>query len=359
MLFPVLMLLMMLMLQGGGMVILPVISYSYTTSTRFTVNALVPLRTIGSQPLGRQESSTLFSVPPATGSTATDAAATTTTNSTLNCKNHDGGVGRPLEWISLTEDGGVQKAVLPPDDDIDNKADHVNIHDTITNSTTNDDDNHNKEGGSSFVISYEGTLVKPQWSKDEVIQCWLSEQQGITEYNNNNNNNPNNNRDKDGGGGGDNCIFQAFHDYDIDELKLTNTEDFFTEAFVQTITKNTTSKMFAKKLTMAARRLRKIRQETMAGTLFDQNDSYTVILGGGGGGHGDSAKSSNLIRGMKIGLATMTTVGQVARIRIRSDYAYGPEGYRTSKGQVIVPPFATLEFKVKIKKRVNINMPAS
>jgi hypothetical protein len=156
--------------------------------------------------------------------------------------------------------------------------------------------------------------VAAQWSTDEVILCWLTQQQGITK---------------------DDIRFQIFRDHDIDEAKLIDTEHFFTESFVKA-TLGISSKIICKKLVMAARRLGMNRCETMAGTIFDRNDNFTVT------------QSSTLIRGMGIGLANMT-VGEIARIQIRSDYAYGAEGYRRSTGQVVVPPFATLDFQVHLK----------
>lgn len=197
------------------------------------------------------------------------------------------------DWKQLTEDGGVQKIVL----EAGPEAEAV------------------LKEGSSIVISYEGKLLDANWSPAAVIQCWLAEQQGI---------------DLD-------SLTQVFHTHEIDESKLIDTENFFTEAFVQE-TLGVTAKIACKKLIMAARRLGTTRQETVFGTIFDSKDEYEVIVGPKG----------KVITGMKLCLATMT-LGETARIRIRSDYAYGAEGYRKSTGEVVVPPFATLEFDVQVK----------
>ena len=105
--------------------------------------------------------------------------------------------------------------------------------------------------------------------------------------------------------------------------------------------------MACKKLVMAARRLKAVREETIAGTVFDQKDHYTVTMGESNKNSSSSSRKT-LIRGMRIALATMV-VGEVSKIRIRSDYAYGAEGYRRSTGEVMVPPFCTLEFQVHVK----------
>jgi len=219
-----------------------------------------------------------------------------------------------LVWVSLTEDGGVKKAILRPCQD-----------------ENDDDDNEDRtlviQQGFSGIISYQGRWIDIPWSTDEVIQCWLLQQQGISK---------------------DDPLVQAFQDYYIDELKLIDTEQFFTETFVRQ-TLGVTSNLACKKLVMAARRLGKIRQETIGGTMFDENDHYPVSQGG----------SKKLIRGMDIALSTMmtrtatSTVGEIAKIRIRSDYGYGAEGYRRRDGQVMVPPYCTLEFHIEVKSQLS------
>jgi FKBP-type peptidyl-prolyl cis-trans isomerase len=240
-------------------------------------------------------------------------------------------------WISLTEDGGVRKAVLQQQVGGDGLSD---------NQENKNQKNKNEDlsprplvvtpGSSAFevVISYQGRWVDAHWSTHDVLECWLLQQQGMTR------NDP---------------LYQAFQNHDMDEAKLTNntTEQqddhpfLFTEAFVQN-TLGVTSKMACKKLVMAARRLKAVRDETIAGTVFDQKDHYTVTIGESNNKNNSSSSSKTVIRGMRIALATMT-VGEVSKIRIRSDYAYGAEGYRRSTGEVMVPPFCTLEFQVHVK----------
>ena len=255
--------------------------------------------------------------------TAPAAAATTPTTSELN-------------WISLTEDGGVRKAVLsrrqqqqvggegvPTDDG--SQENYDNDHDALLLPLVD---------GSSVVISYQGRWVDAHWSTQDVVECWLLQQQGMTR------NDP---------------LYQAFQDFEIDESKLTNKTDgfLFTEDFVQH-TLGVTSKMACKKLVMAARRLKTVREETRAGTVFDQNDYYVVTVAGASNKKKDNTKSKTLIQGMRIALATMS-LGEVSNIQIRSDYAYGAEGYRRLTGEVMVPPFCTLEFRVNVKSIVTLS----
>jgi FKBP-type peptidyl-prolyl cis-trans isomerase len=255
----------------------------------------------------------------------------TTTPATPNPESEE------LTWISLTEDGGVRKAALQqqvggdglPDSQENksqkNKNEELSPRSQVTGLSF-----------SEVVISYQGRWVDAHWSTHEVLECWLLQQQGMTR------NDP---------------LYQAFQDHDMDEAKLTNNTEqqahhpqhhpfLFTEAFVQN-TLGVTSKMACKKLVMAARRLKAVREETIAGTVFDQKDHYTVTMGESNTNKNNSS-SKTVIRGMRIALATMT-VGEVSKIRIRSDYAYGAEGYRRSTGEVMVPPFCTLEFQVHVK----------
>jgi FKBP-type peptidyl-prolyl cis-trans isomerase len=131
-------------------------------------------------------------------------------------------------------------------------------------------------------------------------------------------------------------LADAFRLQEIDEAKLTNL-DVFTEAFVQEqLLGVTANKITCKKLVMAAKRLANNRNEFPPGFGFDSSENYECTLGSG-----------KLIRGMEEGLASMKP-GEEAELSIRSDYAYGAEGYRKRNGDVLVPPFATLSFEVKL-----------
>ena len=89
---------------------------------------------------------------------------------------------------------------------------------------------------------------------------------------------------------------------------------------------------------MAAKRLSTARRDLPPGFEFDANDSFEVPIRG-----------SKLIQGMTRGLAYMIEKNVIhAELRCRSDYAYGAEGYRKTNGDVLVPPFASLQFDVKI-----------
>ncbi|KAL7548343.1 hypothetical protein ACHAWF_011630 [Thalassiosira exigua] len=91
---------------------------------------------------------------------------------------------------------------------------------------------------------------------------------------------------------------------------------------------------------MASRRMIKQQEEYAPGTEFDSSASrgknYCFELGSG-----------KVIRAMDLAVASME-VGERAEVICRADYAYGPEGLRTSSGDVMVPPFATLRFDLKL-----------
>lgn len=61
--------------------------------------------------------------------------------------------------------------------------------------------------GTKFVISYRGTLEPSEWSADEVVTCWLKDQQGLDD------------------------IGDKFLSNNVDEATLTNA-DLFTEQYV-------------------------------------------------------------------------------------------------------------------------------
>jgi len=73
------------------------------------------------------------------------------------------------------------------------------------------------------------------------------------------------------------------------------------------------------------------------GSVFDENESYPVTWG-----------KSKLIPGMAKAIALLDDDNKRLTVQCRSDCAYGAEGYRTRTGQVVVPPFATLRFEVKL-----------
>jgi FKBP-type peptidyl-prolyl cis-trans isomerase len=55
---------------------------------------------------------------------------------------------------------------------------------------------------------------------------------------------------------------------------------------------------------------------------------------------------------MQAGITNMKP-GETAQLKVRSDYAYGSDGYRKRNGDVMVPPFATLYFQIKNKVELN------
>jgi hypothetical protein len=193
------------------------------------------------------------------------------------------------DWIHLAEDGGVCKRIIE-----EGSGDPY-------------------ASGTSVTTSYTGTLGNGDgWNCDEVVQCWLLEQQGLDH------------------------LADGFASENINEVMLTDTDTTFTEDFIKDKL-GVENKIACKKLVMAAKRLAKTRAEYADGMEFDSSDSYNFVLGSG-----------KVIRGMELGVSSMRA-GEVAELRIRSDYAYGPEGYRKSNGDVLVPPFATLLFHIKLQ----------
>ena len=164
--------------------------------------------------------------------------------------------------------------------------------------------------GSSVEIEYAGTLVgEKDWSAQDVADCWLSELQGLDH------------------------LKEDFLQNNIDFALLSDT-NMFTEEFCTT-TLGISNKIQAKKLIMARNRLTKSQDEqTVFDSSAERGKNFTFNLGKG------AIKAIDLaVRSMK--------VGEKASVVCRSDYGYGPEGLRSSKGDVMVPPFATLNFELK------------
>ncbi|KAL7525505.1 hypothetical protein ACHAXR_001040 [Thalassiosira sp. AJA248-18] len=169
--------------------------------------------------------------------------------------------------------------------------------------------------GSTIELEYTGTLLgEKEWSTNDVVECWLSQLQGLDQ------------------------LAPTFLENEIDGTKLMD-DSYFTEAYCMEQL-GISNKIQAKKLIMASRRLIKQQEEYSPGTEFDSSVSrgknYSFVLGGG-----------KVIKAMELAVSSMK-VGEQARIVCRADYAYGSEGLRTSKGDVMVPPFATLCFELKL-----------
>ena len=177
-----------------------------------------------------------------------------------------------------------------------------------------------KEEVSTIELQYMGTLLgeRNYWSANDVVQCWLSHLQGL-EY-----------------------LSPKFLEQKIDGCKLMD-ESYFTEGFCME-TLEMDNKIQAKKLIMAARRITKQQVEYPPGTVFDSSDArdtnYTFLLK-------KKAGSSKIIPAMELAVRSMK-VGEQSRVICRSDYAYGSEGLRSSKGEVVVPPFAMLSFDITL-----------
>lgn len=169
--------------------------------------------------------------------------------------------------------------------------------------------------GATAELEYAGTLLgESDWSADDVVACWLSNLQGLDH------------------------LIPAFIENAIDGGKLLD-DAFFTEEYC-TGEMGVSNKIQAKKLVMASKRLTKQQGEYPRGTQFDSSISrgknYSFVTGRG-----------KAIKAMELAVGSMR-VGERAMLVCRADYGYGPEGLRTSKGNVMVPPFATLCFELKL-----------
>lgn len=198
------------------------------------------------------------------------------------------------EWLDLSQDGGVQKKLIQK----------------CSSDDSNDNNKPYYPEGTVVSYSYRGTVAASDWSAEEVIRCWLCQQQGLDH------------------------LADSFRKLGITEDRLID-PDYFTEDLVRDEL-GVAAKLPAKKMILAAKRLATSRAEFPPGTEFDASDRYETTLGSG-----------KVIRGMELGIANMMP-GEIAEIRIRSDYAYGGEGVRKRNGEVLVPPFATLLFRVEL-----------
>jgi len=167
--------------------------------------------------------------------------------------------------------------------------------------------------GCSVELEYTGTLVSQDWSDLDVVECWLSKIQGCDH------------------------LVPSFLENNIDFTMLTN-ENVFTEEYCVS-TLGISNKIQAKKLIMAAKRIRQSQAEYPPGTVFDSSKergkNFSFDVGGG-----------KAIKGIDLAVREMR-VGENAYIVCRSDYAYDSEGLRSIKGDVIVPPFATIKLELK------------
>ena len=196
------------------------------------------------------------------------------------------------EWRSLTDDGAVKIRTLTPSPNADAAS---------------------PSPGDQVSVDYVGTLAERDWSAQDVVEAWLTEQQGL-----------------------DALAPKLFVEFGIDGDKLMD-ESFFTEQFVTTALA-VDNKIKCKKLCNAARNLKKEAYEV--GSEFDSSKKlgkpFTFPLG-----KGKAIKSFELA-------IPMMKFGETAQILTRCDYAYGKEGLRKSTGEVVVPPYATLRIDVTL-----------
>jgi FKBP-type peptidyl-prolyl cis-trans isomerase len=196
------------------------------------------------------------------------------------------------EWIPLCDNGAVKKKILE-----EGSGDAL------------------AQPGSEVEVDYVGTLGEQDWSVEDVVECWLKNQQGLD------------------------AVAPAFLSSGVDGTMLMDSS-VFTDEFV-TNELGVSNKIQCKKLIMASKRLAKQQQDFPVGTEFDssaERGPYKFTLGKG-----------KAIRAYELCVPTMK-YGERSLLLCRSDYAYGAEGFRRKTGEVIVPPFATLCFDIKLLK---------
>jgi hypothetical protein len=191
-----------------------------------------------------------------------------------------------------------------------------------------DSDSETPQPGSTVAIAYSGSLWMDtsddenfgrgcgiaSWDTETVLDCWLKEQQGLFEP-----------------------LQGPFAEHSVDGAMLLD-EELFTEEFVSN-TLGVSNKIQCKKTIMAARRLRTTVADSSHAQVFDSKSAeapYTFVLGTG-----------KTIRAMELLVASMA-VGETSEVVARCDYGYGADGFRTSKGDVLVPPFCGLSFQVTL-----------
>jgi FKBP-type peptidyl-prolyl cis-trans isomerase len=199
---------------------------------------------------------------------------------------------------------------------IPSEQDWVSLDDGLKKRVIECGEGNVAQKGSQVEVEYTGTLYgEKDWTVQDVVDCWLKHQQGLDH------------------------LKDAFMGAQVDGAKLMDTS-FFTEEFVSNEL-NVSNKIQCKKLVMAAKRLAKQQEDYAVGTEFDSSKErgpFKFTLG-----------ENKAIRAYELAIATMKQ-GERAEIVCRADYAYGSEGYRKQNGHIVVPPFATLRFDVKLLK---------
>ena len=196
------------------------------------------------------------------------------------------------------------------------------------NDNDSDNDNENNSCGSGSDSGSMGGISS--WTTQDVLECWLKEQQGLYEL-----------------------LANSFQEHNITGSILLD-ETIFTEQYVSELSNTAIlSKIQCKRTIMAVKRLRNTNKEYQHGYIFDSSTTnpnlqphqyYEFIIN-----HPKKKPiqaislllSSSLIREDDIGNTLFT-------IQCRSNYGYGSDGYRTNKGIIVVPPFATLQFDIKL-----------
>ena len=190
-----------------------------------------------------------------------------------------------------------------------------------------DNDNDNDNENNSFVSGSGSMGGISSWTTQDVLECWLKEQQGLYEL-----------------------LANSFQEHNITGSILLD-ETIFTEQYVSELSNTTIlSKIQCKKTIMAVKRLRNTNKEYQHGYIFDSSTTnpnlqphqyYEFII---------NHPKKKPIQAISLLLSSLqdADIGNTFIIQCRSDYGYGSDGYRTNKGIIVVPPFATLQFDIKL-----------
>ena len=262
------------------------------------------------------------------GSTNSVLSPVSTTITTGRQQRRRGAVVDRTQYCSSADtENEITWTNLVPDDD------SAPVRKTILDIANSDDGG--PQSGTTATIKYVGRLVLAEgdtsngnggmsiasWTTHDVLECWLKEQQGLYEL-----------------------LADAFQKHSVDGAALLDeillTEDYLLDEL------GLENKIKRKKTIMAAKRLRTTMGEFLDGAVFDESLSsasdddddgvYKFVVGKG-----------KTIKAMELLVASMQ-VGERSKVVCRADYGYGSEGYRTSQGVVVVPPFCSLEFEVTL-----------
>lgn len=225
-----------------------------------------------------------------------------------------------IPWISLLEEDDDAVKIRVIED-----SDHPIAGETF--SYINDEEDEDRLPGTRVTVSYEGTIADLGWRLSQnIIDCWLEDQ--IVDDD-----------DEDDEVG----LALRFTANEVTSEILLD-ETVFTEEYVfeELCVPNRAQ---GEQLLEGARQLRKDYQEHPPGKVFDNAQVYTFTLG----------KSVRLPRGMEIAASSLKYFREGTKVELlcRSDFAYGKDGLCDIDGNVMVPPYATVLYRINVQRIVD------